>query len=162
MTDITDEKYEEFWNFVILWNLFESRFFERNFKTSDIDEAFKQVNIPKSAIEAAFLYIKNNYINKMDEPNERFSKLGFRNLSKDKNKETQDEILVKSILKDSNATLEEKKKAIIIVIYRYRNNFFHGVKDIASLTLQKDRFEFANEFLKAALQAYNPHNNITI
>ena len=44
-------------------------------------------------------------------------------------------------------------KAIIMIIYRYRNNLFHGEKAIASLPIQKDNFIYANKFLIACLEA---------
>ena len=38
-----------------------------------------------------------------------------------------------------------------MIIYRYRNNLFHGEKAIASLPMQKDNFINANKFLIAGL-----------
>jgi hypothetical protein len=37
--------------------------------------------------------------------------------------------------------------AISIIIYRYRNNLFHGIKDIPKIDAQIENFKNANSFL---------------
>ncbi len=43
-------------------------------------------------------------------------------------------------------------KALILIIYRYRNNLFHGEKEIASLPNQQENFDYANNFLMTCLE----------
>ena len=158
---IDDAKYTEFWNFVILWNLFESRLFERDFSVTEAKDKMT-FNVSEDKINAAFDYIKKRYFNENLTPNELFDKLGFRNKQRNENRkkkvakeliETHDEKKVKAIIANANCELADKALAVTIIIYRYRNNFFHGEKNIVSLTRQEGNFKFANDFLIACLEA---------
>ena len=36
--------------------------------------------------------------------------------------------------------------------YRYRNNLFHGIKDVTTINYQKDNFIYANKMLKLFIE----------
>ncbi|EXZ17289.1 hypothetical protein M067_4342 [Bacteroides fragilis str. J-143-4] len=38
------------------------------------------------------------------------------------------------------------------IIYRYRNNLFHGIKDVTTINYQKDNFIYANKMLKLFIE----------
>lgn len=44
--------------------------------------------------------------------------------------------------------------ALIIIAYRFRNIFFHGVKDIQVIEEQRENFENANAILKMVLNRF--------
>ena len=60
---------------------------------------------------------------------------------------------VKRILLHGSDDSSETIKAIILIIYRYRNNLFHGEKEIDLLPNQAEGFIRANKFLIACLDA---------
>lgn len=77
--------------------------------------------------------------------NERFMRLRLRN--------NDDTTSIQRVLLGLTNNSCDIIKAIIMIIYRYRNNLFHGEKAIASLPMQKDNFINANKFLIACLEA---------
>lgn len=63
------------------------------------------------------------------------------------------EPLIKDVLLGKINNESETVLAIIIIIYRYRNNLFHGNKAVVSWIAQKDNFIHANRFLIACLES---------
>ena len=128
---IDTEEYVEVRNFLILWNIFEAKWFKCNFGRN------------KSNIQT-LQYLQRRYI-KNGSTNERFMRLRLRN--------NDDTTSVQRVLLGLTNNSCDIIKAIIMIIYRYRNNLFHGEKAIASLPIQKDNFIYANKFLIACLEA---------
>ena len=89
-------------------------------------------------------YLQRRYITN-GSTNERFMRLRLRN--------NDDTTSIQRVLLGLTNNSCDIIKAIIMIIYRYRNNLFHGEKAIASLPMQKDNFINANKFLIACLEA---------
>jgi len=53
----------------------------------------------------------------------------------------------KILLRGDDATPQEKAEALIKIIFRLRNNLFHGEKDVGKLYEQNESFAYANQFL---------------
>ncbi len=73
--------------------------------------------------------------------------------------EEQDEIKKQQLIKSS---LEEYLKICLFIVYRLRNNLFHGIKQLSDLTFQNDLFNVANRFLSvviASLKKYHDDND---
>lgn len=83
-------------------------------------------------------YFVNRYLEK-GKTNDRYKKLNLRNGDKPK--------LVESVLNGSETTPEKVLLAILIIVYRYRNNLFHGIKEITDLPNQIENFRHANDLL---------------
>lgn len=66
--------------------------------------------------------------------------------------ETDKQPLVEDVLLGKQTAEDAQIEAIIIIIGRYRNNLFHGLKEISSIDLQKENFDIANEFLMTVLE----------
>ena len=140
-------QHDSFWDFVLLWNLFESRIFNSSYSPEDV--AAKNLIVPKELVEKTLVYFKKRYV-KNGQVNEKFQRLKLRTKS-DK------QSLVKGVLLGNNHDECAIVEACIIIIGRYRNNLFHGLKEIASLNLQKDNFDTANEFLMSVLENNTQH-----
>ena len=79
--------------------------------------------------------------------NQSFEALLFRDNASDKKYKK----LLKSILENSEAEANKKVFACFIIIYRLRNNLFHGSKNIATIARQNDNFIKANKVLMSFL-----------
>lgn len=56
-------------------------------------------------------------------------------------------------LQADNPTEEEKLEAILRIIFRLRNNLYHGEKEVEKLYEQNENFKYANQLLMAILDA---------
>ena len=73
--------------------------------------------------------------------------------------EEQDKIKKQQLIKSS---LKEYLKICLFIVYRLRNNLFHGIKQLSDLTDQNALFNVANRFLSvviASLRKYYDAND---
>ncbi|WP_057833230.1 hypothetical protein [Colwellia sp. TT2012] len=82
-------------------------------------------------------YIQNNA------KGSRFEHLGFS--------EHEQEELVFSILTEQSVNLADKIHALLLITYRFRNNLFHGNKDITLLEDQTENFNNASLVLQRVM-----------
>ena len=124
-------------DFTLLWNLFESLCFDDKFANMN-----KINNIIDSKIdlfeEEKYKNIFDYFYDRYKNDNNKFRKLNLRNSEKE---------LVKKVLNDEYNNKNNKLKFIMAIIYRYRNNLFHGEKEMRYIRFQKENFEVTNEFL---------------
>lgn len=60
--------------------------------------------------------------------------------------------LVKKVLLGEDETPQQIAAAVLVIVYRYRNNLFHGVKWSYELQGQLDNFTHANAVLMQAIE----------
>lgn len=147
-------QYNEFWNFVILWNIFEANVFGCRFTSSVAELQSANWGVDSNVVTQTFDCFKSRYTTNGN-VNQYFDNLGFRNIpwNKDPNVPTAVEKKVKSILENVNCSVADMVYANVIIISRYRNNFFHGSKKLQGITAQKPNFEAANKFLIACIES---------
>ena len=122
-------------SFSLLWNLFESLCCNKNASISKISKLIdKKINLFN---ENDYIDIFNYFMERYQD-NTKFNKLNLLNGS---------EKLVKKVLKREYTDKNNKLKFIMYIIYRYRNNLFHGEKDMRYIKFQKENFEITNKFL---------------
>lgn len=147
--NLTAEAYNILADFLLLWNLFEDRLFENNFT---IEKAEHYVNdyidrFNPDVCNRAFEYFKKRYtdieLGIVTYP--LFEKLNFRRNDK---KEFVDGVLIAD-----SPSLKDKVLASIIIIFRYRNNLFHGLKDVTQINYQQSNFITANKVLKIFIES---------
>ena len=127
---------DEIRDFALLWNLFEDLLCDNNANMCKID-ALIDKNIDKfndSEYQDIFEYFYDRYKNN----DAKFNALRLHEPQKN---------LVKKVLNDEFMDKNNKLKFIMSIIYRYRNNLFHGEKDMRYIRFQKENFEKTNEFL---------------
>ncbi len=62
--------------------------------------------------------------------------------------------LVQKVLKGENAAPQDIAAALLIIVYRFRNNLFHGVKWSYELRGQRRNFKIANAVLMRAIELH--------
>ena len=73
--------------------------------------------------------------------------------------EEQDEIKKQQLIQNN---LKEYLKICLFIVYRSRNNLFHGIKELSDLTFQNDLFNVTNRFLSvviASLKKFHDAHN---
>ena len=132
-------------NFSLIWNIFEDTVCDRYCTIPKMKAAFQNKNFNLIHFEVFLDYFKQRYVEN-GQPTEKFPGLRITNENY--------ENLVLAVLKGKETTERETVLALAIIVYRYRNNLFHGEKDIRTINLQNDNFQNANGFLQALLTNY--------
>jgi hypothetical protein len=128
--------------FTLLWTLFEAQMLGNNAsarKITDVVNRIEPAQLEGGWFQRQLDYFCNRYIEE-GQTNYRFDHLHLRN---NDNPE-----LVKKVLK---RVIENKPEQLIVcltIIYRFRNNFFHGIKWAYGLQEQKDNFNISSDLLQ--------------
>ena len=133
--EIGDDDVDVIRDFTLLWNLFEALCFGNNVNMREIYSLIdSKIDLfEETGYQNTFDYFYNRYKN--DVP--KLNALNLRN----------SEELVTKVLDDEYQDKKNKLKFVMAIIYRYRNNLFHGEKNVRYLGLQKENFEKTNELL---------------
>lgn len=147
-SQVEDHERRIIMEFSLLWSLFECKVLETDASIPKIKEATQHwpvaVLLKEDSFTGALAYFRERYVS----DNEFTSNFYGLNLQSPK-----DKVLVERVLQKSpNLTDWEEVVGILIIIYRLRNNLFHGVKWAYSLQGQHDNFYWANAALMTAIQ----------
>ncbi len=132
-------------NFSLIWNIFEGTVCDNSFSIATVEQSIAGRNFTVAEFEGDLLYFQNRYI-EHGAPNNRYPYLYFRPNDR--------EPFVRDVLLGIRNNIEEIVLAIIIIIYQYRNNLFHGLKEIREIDQQEPNFNRANSFLQTFLNHY--------
>jgi hypothetical protein len=148
--DLTDDERAAIMHFSLLWSFFEAEALHTNASANNILALVHEwasngrLNIAPFATSLA--YFRDRYFNQGMFA-ESFQGLNLRrNDSPD---------LVREVLKGDNTNEADTVSALLIVVFRLRNNLFHGVKWAYGIRGQLDNFTNANTVLMAALDINN-------
>jgi hypothetical protein len=133
-------------DFTLLWNVLEGVVFHTSFSIASAEQRFQQRQFNEQPFLPFYNYFKNRYIDGNGLPNQRFAALHFRQADR--------QAFVQQTLINPASQTGEKILALTIIVYRLRNNLFHGIKDIPSLDQQRANFENANGFLMVLLSYF--------
>lgn len=136
-------------NFSLLWNLFEGLVFNRKASVVKMKSVVSDMHVQgKLNIDdySIFLnYFSNRYIKK-GKTEDRFYGLYLRSGDMPE--------LVESVLKGNEKAPEKILLALLIIVYRYRNNLFHGIKSMYDLPNQVENFKIANQLLMVFMEKW--------
>jgi hypothetical protein len=136
-------------NFSLIWSLFEAQLLEENASAKKIiakcSEWNDQHGIDEKLVDDHLAYFQNRYIEN-GESNDKYDNLNLR-----KNDEPN---LILSVLKGENNDLQRKLASCLIIILRFRNNYFHGIKWAYKFADQKDNFDRSCNLLTVCLDKY--------
>ncbi|MDM1514649.1 hypothetical protein, partial [Myroides odoratimimus] len=127
--------------------------FETSFSIDKLEKILIDTDIDIYCFLPYLEYFKNRYVNQEDNTiNERFSFLHFR-------KKDREDFVTEVLLNNENIlnyietnTQYKVVLAISIIVYRFRNNLFHGVKNIQHIDQQEENFVTANDFLRTIIE----------
>ncbi|WP_406645697.1 hypothetical protein QEZ52_17165 [Aliisedimentitalea scapharcae] len=143
--------------FSIVWSIFEFQALDNNASPESIT-SFVNEKVPAdydfTAFEEAFAYYTQRYVEEGKIKGERFNALVGGSQKMQPNKETVAGI--RSALLGSISTPQGKLIGLLLVVYRLRNNAFHGVKWKRGVDDQHDNFEQAICVLINAMDAFVP------
>lgn len=134
-------------HFALLWSLFEAKALNTRANANAILALTHKWQAQGHLDSTRFLnpleYFKARYIAN-GQPTQYFGGLHFRN--------GDNQALVQAVLDGRNVDPADSVAALLIVIYRLRNNLFHGLKWSDELRGQLENFNNANSALMNALE----------
>jgi len=138
-------------DFVLLWSLFEAKVMD-NFARPEamrgkVEQWTREGGLQAEAHEPAIRYFQARY----------FGEHGFTRAFDQLNLRNSDfPELVRSVLSGEVAEPRNRVLALLIIIWRLRNNLFHGMKWAYELRDQRENFRHANATLMRVLERYVP------
>jgi len=138
-------------HFSLLWSYFEAEALHTNGSSNAIATWVRDLNaqgrLNTAAFSAALDYFKNRYYSEGDFTH-HFHSLNLRpGDSPD---------LVRAVLSGANLDPVDSVVVLFIIIYRFRNNYFHGPKWAYHLQDQLSNFSVANDSLMIAMDMWRP------
>jgi len=143
---LSPEEHEALQRFTLLWTLFEAQVLESNASARKISE--KVQNLEPDIIRGDWFaehldYFSDRYVDG-NNTNHRFENLHLRNNDKPD--------LVRDVLTGENADPASQLIGCLVIVYRFRNNFFHGIKWAYRLQDQLDNFTHSAFLLRKFLE----------
>jgi hypothetical protein len=146
-SDLSEEEQNAIMHFSLLWSYFEAQALNNNASASAIltvsHEWASDGRLSADLFDSYLSYFQNRYF-KLDEETQHFEGLNLR--------KNDSEGLVRLVLKGENANPADRVAVLLIIIFRLRNNLFHGSKWAYGIRGQLDNFKNANESLMTALE----------
>ena len=145
---LSKSEHDVLYRFTLLWTLFEAQALDNEGSvrkiTSVVNEIEPQV-IKESWFNEQLHYFMNRYIEN-GKTNYRFEHLHLR---KNDNRE-----LVELVLLGKTEDIVDQLIVCLTLVFRFRNNFFHGIKWAYGLQEQFENFEQAVRLLKTCLEKF--------
>jgi|TARA_R100000501_G_C2571239_1_gene78032 hypothetical protein len=136
-------------HFALIWSLFEAQLLQENASARKIVEKsaewMEADGLDEFFVEDMLNYFKARYIED-GEFNYRFDHLHLR--------PNDNEQLVKDVLLGQEVELKNKLACCLIIVLRFRNNYFHGIKWAYQFREQKDNLESSCCLLTWCLDRY--------
>ena len=144
---LCDKERQRINEFSFLWSLFEAKALNENGSANAIVELAKQWarrgQLTADTFSQEFAYFRDRYV-----ADGAFT-YHFEHLRLRQNDAPS---LVQKVLNGEDAKPEEVAAVVLIIVYRFRNNLFHGVKWSYELKGQLENFKHASRVLIRAVQ----------
>ena len=147
LRELSAEELDEITHFLFLWMIFEARALHTHACAVRISRAAKRWAkaglLDSNPFGEHLAYFRNRYV-KNGELTRRFRGLNFRDNDKPH--------LVRTVLRGKESIPEDVTAAVLVIVYRLRNNLFHGVKWSYELRKHFENFTCANKVLMHAIE----------
>lgn len=135
--------------FAFIWNLFEGEMCGQHACIAEFEQIVDRLNgdgkLRLGDFEPQLRHFRDRYITAGD-TNDLFGGLDFRqNDRRD---------LVSDVLKGAETDLPKVVLALLIIVFRLRNNLFHGLKSLYTIGGQVENFRNANQLLMRLLELH--------
>jgi len=148
--DLSQEEKNAIMHFSLLWSLFEVQVLNASASAKSIHTKRNTWHESDRLNENDFIQYKNYFIQRYIEDGKINYRFDHLNLRKNDNLE-----LVKTVLQGKETNIVNVLTAMLIIVLRYRNNYFHGIKWVYQFIDQLDNFDTANKLLMKVIEINN-------
>lgn len=158
---ICEKKLSSVLPFCLMWNLFESKFCNKDANSTKIKKAVTTLHSSNKLMKEDFVHYLEYFQNRYLEPplydhTNTFNDCHTNTLFKDlkiRGKDNQE--LVESVLIGKKTDCTLLLSALLIIVYRFRCHLFHGEKEVSTLHSQNENFNVANHLLAKVLDLHS-------
>jgi len=147
--DLSKDEQDAIIDFSLLWSLFESRILNTEGSARAICHVVETWDhsgtLDTAVVDAELVHFRQRYYAE-GEFTGQFYHLHLRKPDR--------EDLVRAVIDGSDDSAYSRVAAALIIVFRYRNNLFHGVKWQYKLKDQLDNFTAANAILMKVLETH--------
>ena len=145
LNEVDSESQSAILHFSLLWSLFESKFCNEGANATSIHSKCEELRdiFEINQFNKFLTYFQDRYITD-NSTNEKFNSLNFRGNDRRE--------LVERVLNSETTDNVDVITALLIIVYRLRNNLFHGVKWQYNIQGQYSNFDISNQLLIQALK----------
>lgn len=147
--DLRGDEISSVTQFALMWGLFEDQVCQKSASVRCFRKRVQQWSdagiLQLEQFDPYLEYFQNRYLGD-GEPNHRFEQLRIRN--------SEERERVAAVLKGENRNAVDIVTAALAIVYRYRNNLFHGLKWVYALHGQAENFVVANRILAQSLETH--------
>jgi len=138
---IDEEKIRSILWFTLVWNLFEKECCNKKANINKHSDAYAKYpeKFDAQILSGTWGFFHDRYVSN-EKVTDIFEIFEFR--QGDKKEEVK-----RILLRGNDAIPSEKVETLLRIIFRLRNNLFHGEKDVEELYKQNETFAYANRFL---------------
>jgi hypothetical protein len=138
-------------SFTLMWNIFEGLVCDNSATISRLEKLSAEIvgrRRRQEEIEQLFTYFKNCYCAAAG-PTADFDGLHLR--------ATDRKEFIEAVLRDEKSDYESRLLALMIILYKIRNNLFHGLKSLDRLNSQAFNLNMACKALATIIEAHGRH-----
>ena len=132
-------------DFSLIWNIFEGTVCNNSFSITRVEQAIRNRDFSLDEFAPILDYFRDRYVSN-NQTNQRFEQLHFR--------ENDRKDFVADVLLGNHTGTKQIILALVIIVYRFRNNLFHGLKDVRFIGEQESNFDNANRVLTTILNHF--------
>jgi len=140
---LLEEEKQEISSFTWLWSAFEGKHCDTNANETSLRMFATTRVFDRHEIDAAWGYFQERYLTGENAADRFYHLMGDRNGG------------IRTGISDgliNTASDEDKLKALLFIVYRLRNNLFHGVKGHYGFVDQFENFQHANTLLRSWIE----------
>lgn len=149
LEQMSDQERAALSDFAICWTVFEAQLFDSNVSAARIKEKveswFESADADKNWYVPQVNYFRARYTEN-GEIGARFEHLHLRN--------NDDPNLVRRVLLGENQDAASQLAACLIIVSRFRNNFFHGLKWAYQFQDQQQNFEQSTQLMVQCINRF--------
>ncbi len=142
--NVSNEMLLELGEFTILWAQFELKYFNNDCTVNKLCELHKRVSLSNNLKNSC-----KNLINNLLEYFQTTKDLITENYIREKLYSTKNNYVNNEVIEvlTKDPSNESLITGVLLIIYRLRNNMFHGLKDCYTINRQFKLFQSVNDFL---------------
>jgi hypothetical protein len=142
--DITDATWYVVGGLTLLWNLFEQRHCDKKCTVAKLKGLAEKIapTALEGELSGAWDFWRTRYVEN-GATNNRFEGLHIQTKA---HRDVVEPVLC------GNATPQAQLGAMLVIVYRLRNNLFHGEKELPTLNEQRENLDYACRVLAATME----------
>lgn len=133
-------------DFTLLWMFYEGSAFGTHYDSGKMKELVERGELSLHDLNSHWDYFKRRYLSSPRIFSAQFDQLTISRQS------AKDRARLEQLLNEPTPTDEERTIAVLLIVFRLRNNLFHGIKRVGSLNEEREVLSRANQVLEDVLR----------